>query len=551
MNTRKLLVSVLMLVSVLLSACASVATPPDPISVPSTVVPIVASDQSLTTFSSKIYKLHMSVSFGSDWHVIDDFTDLVTVAGTQKNWNAGFNIVTNAKLADPVSGAQIPFPVDFASWIKSNPDFKTDEPIEITVGGIKGQQIDATPMPPKQKDFLYMSGTKWNIIPSAEQWRFILLNDVNGERLLIFLIAPADQFKDAVQQSQSILDSVAFTTTTSDQALTTFSSSKFEIPMTMTYGSDWYSEGEFSDMFTLKIKDTGYAWELGFILAAEAKIADPNSAATIPWPTDFVTYLQSNQYFEAGQPISVTVGGVKGIQVDALVKNIGDKRTFIALKSTDWLYLDDTEMYRFIILDDVNGQRLLIAMNAPPDGFSKANELEQKVLDTVVFSQPTTFSPKTFNLPITLNYGPEWRVAEEYSDVFTLSYKGHDAGVSFINVKNAKIADGIAFPDDFVTWIQSTDSLFQVVESKSVLVGGFKGIQINATYTCRNKKIWIMLSGTGWGCGNGEPIGFIYLDDVYGERVLIQIIPSPDGKDYEFIVEESQKVLDSVVFSKP
>jgi len=547
MNTRKLLVSVLILVSVLLAACA----PPAPIAVPSTVVPIVASDQSLTTFSSKIYKLHMSVSFGSDWHVIDDFTDLVTVAGTQKDWNVGFNIVTNAKLADPVSGAQIPFPVDFASWIKSNPDFKTDEPIEITVGGIKGLQIDATPMPPKQKDFLYLSGTKWNIIPSAEQWRFILLNDVNGERLLIFLIAPADQFKDAVQQSQSILDSVAFTTTTSDQALTTFSSSKFEIPMTMTYGSDWYSEGEFSDMFTLKIKDTGYAWELGFILAAEAQIADPNSAATIPWPTDFVTYLQSNQYFEAGQPISVTVGGVKGIQIDALVKNIGDKKTFIALKSTDWLYLDDTEMYRFIILDDVNGQRLLIAMNAPPDGFSKANELEQKVLDTVVFSQPTTFSPKTFNLPITLSYGPEWRVAEEYSDVFTLSYKGHDAGVSFINVKNAKIADGIAFPDDFVTWIQSSDSLFQVVESKSVLVGGFKGTQINALATCGDNVKWIILSGTGWWCPKGEHMGFIYLDNVNGERVLIEIQGSPGDKDYELIVEESQKVLDTVVFSKP
>jgi len=163
----------------------------------------------------------------------------------------------------------------------------------------------------------------------------------------------------------------------------------------------------------------------------------------------------------------------------------------------------------------------------------------------------TTFSPKTFNLPITLSYGPEWRVVEEYSDLVTLGYTGHDAGISFINVKKAKIGDGIAFPDDFVTWIQSSDSLFQAVESKPVLVGGFKGIQINATYTCGNKKNWIMLSGTGWGCANGEPIGFIYLDDVYGERVLIQIIPSPDGKDYEFIVEESQKVLDTVVFSKP
>src|SRR5829696_9976061 len=47
----------------------------------------------------------------------------------------------------------------------------------------------------------------------------------------------------------------------------------------------------------------------------------------------------------------------------------------------------------------------------------------------------TTFSPKTFNLPITLSYGPEWRVAEEYSDEFLLNYAGHEAGIAFINVK--------------------------------------------------------------------------------------------------------------------
>ncbi len=163
----------------------------------------------------------------------------------------------------------------------------------------------------------------------------------------------------------------------------------------------------------------------------------------------------------------------------------------------------------------------------------------------------TTFSPKTFNLPITLSYGPEWRVAEEYSDVFTLSYIGHDAGVSFMNVKNAKYADGIAFPDDFVTWIQSPDSLFQVEDSKPVLVGGFKGTQINAIGTCGEKKMWITLSGTGWWCPSGGHMGFIYLDNVNGERVLIEIQGSPSDKDYMFIVEESQKVLDTVVFSKP
>jgi hypothetical protein len=341
------------------------------------------------------------------------------------------------------------------------------------------------------------------------------------------------------------------------QEQTTFSSKKFGLPMSISFGPEWHVREDYADEILLVGgTQASEGVELVFILVKDAKIADPANTATMPWPDDFVAYLHSNQYLEVGEPMPITVGGVNGVQIDESNKNIGQKRTFIGLKSTGWLYLDGDQSWRFIILDDVNGQRLLIGTTEASEGFSVATELAQKVIDSVVFSNSpalaqTTFSPKTFNLPITLSYGPEWSVAEEYSDVFTLSYIGHDAGVSFINVKNAKIADGIAFPDDFVTWIQSSDSLFQVVESKAVLVGGFKGIQVNATYTCGNKKNWIMLSGTGWGCANGEPIGFIYLDDVYGERVLIQIIPSPDGKDYEFIVEESQKVLDTVVFSKP
>ena len=159
------------------------ATAVPPTAIPPTVAPTVTLTQAGMTFSSKIFKFPMSVSFGSDWHVIDDLTDLVTVQATKADWNVAFNIVTDAKVADPVSGVQIPFPEDFASWIKSNPDFKADEPTEVTVAGIKGLQIDAVPMTTKQKDFLYNRAGKWNIIPSPVGWRFIMLNDVNGERL--------------------------------------------------------------------------------------------------------------------------------------------------------------------------------------------------------------------------------------------------------------------------------------------------------------------------------------------------------------------------------
>ncbi len=339
---------------------------------------------------------------------------------------------------------------------------------------------------------------------------------------------------------------------------TTFLSKTFSLPITFQYGPEWKIDGEDSSEVTLKYKD--YDGEFVFINPNNTQIASPVAPYTvIPFPDDFANWIQTHGLFQIVKTQSVLVSGLPGTQIDAdATAACGAKNEWFFVGQGGW-NCGAGGHYRFVYLDDVNGERLLIMTVGyiSAQDFVLMTDASQKILDTVVFSKPTTtpelttFSPKTFNLPITLSHGPEWSVSEEFSDEFTLSYAGHDAGVSFINVKGAKIADGIAFPDDFVTWIQSPDSLFQVVESKSVLVGGFKGIQINATYTCGSKKNWIMLSGTGWGCANGERIGFIYLDDVYGERVLIQIIPSPDGKDYEFIVEESQKILDTVVFLKP
>jgi len=52
----------------------------------------------------------MTVSFSPDWRVLDDYPDLVTLQNKQKGLQLGFNIVNNAKLADPVDGHRVPFP---------------------------------------------------------------------------------------------------------------------------------------------------------------------------------------------------------------------------------------------------------------------------------------------------------------------------------------------------------------------------------------------------------------------------------------------------------
>jgi hypothetical protein len=349
------------------------------------------------------------------------------------------------------------------------------------------------------------------------------------------------------------------------QEQTTFSSSTFKLPMTLSYESDWKITQYPNQVYLQKLR-TDF-WQITFNLVDGAMIADPNSAGEIPWPQDLVAYLRSNPYIEPGEPKPVMVGGFKGIQIDAHAKYTGDKRSFITIAgpAEGWLYLDYEEMWRFIVLDDVNGETLVIAMTASPTNpttpvteFSMFTDEAQKVLDTVVFSQPTTFSPKTFNLPITFHYGPEWKIDAENSSYVSLLYKAFDGELLFINPKSAKVAGPAApysvipFPDDFVNWIQA-HSLFQVVKTQSVLVDGLHGTQIDADATpaCGAKTTWFLVGAGGWNCGSGGHYRFIYMDDVNGERLLIMTVGYVSAQDFMLMEDASQKVLDMVVFSKP
>jgi hypothetical protein len=211
-----------MLISVLLSACVPAAPTALPMIVTPTIVvptarlPAITPTPELTAFKSKVFELPMTVSFGQqDWQVSDDFADLVTVDSSHGGWGVSFNLVTDAKLADPANEHHIPFPEDFVSWLQSNPDFKVGQPTKVTIGGIDGTQIDATPVwqsdSTNKKQFLVLRSVNWNIVTNPERWRFIYLPNVNGERLLILLIAAADQFNTATEEVQAVLNTVEFT----------------------------------------------------------------------------------------------------------------------------------------------------------------------------------------------------------------------------------------------------------------------------------------------------------------------------------------------------
>ncbi len=169
----------------------------------------------------------------------------------------------------------------------------------------------------------------------------------------------------------------------------------------------------------------------------------------------------------------------------------------------------------------------------------------------------TIYSPKTFDLPITFLYGPEWILEPENASQVSLTIKDSDEYFSFIDLKSVKIASpaapysAVAFPDDFVNWIQA-HGLFQVVKTESVFVGGLPGTQIDVETTadCGTGQNFLFAGSGGWKCWPGLYYRFVYMDDVNGERLLIMIEGYSD-EDFASKVDAAQKVLDTVVFSKP
>ena len=102
-------------------------------------------------------------------------------------------------------------PQDFAAWIKADPDFAVGEQRRVTIVGVEGLQIDATPTwrsttAMKEELSRVNDQVTWNLVTSPEKWRFIMLDNVNGQRVLILMISPSDKFDDAMQKAREILD---------------------------------------------------------------------------------------------------------------------------------------------------------------------------------------------------------------------------------------------------------------------------------------------------------------------------------------------------------
>jgi hypothetical protein len=165
----------------------------------------------------------------------------------------------------------------------------------------------------------------------------------------------------------------------------------FEPALSFTLGKGWLNtESQLPDFI-----EVGQPGETGWISFANVKeVFKPGTLKVVKAPEDIVGWLQQHPYLQTGEPESVTVGGVKGQQLDVVVEDLPtdfhgacgvgcvDIASLSHGEQTTYFKEADRER-RVIVLDDVEGETVVIVFSSPPDEFDEFAPKAKKVLDTV------------------------------------------------------------------------------------------------------------------------------------------------------------------------
>jgi hypothetical protein len=166
------------------------------------------------------FKPSMSFSLDKGWTrggaELRDVWDLRDIEN-----DAFWVLFSNAeKVYDPRGPDRVkiaPAPEDMVAWLQANPHLKTEEPKPTSVGGEKGVRFDAIVTPPVEAPlcpgcvgvplFHYSTGEK-SYVENGEKIRFIVLEDVKGQTVTIFVETTPQAFEEFMPKAQKIVDSV-------------------------------------------------------------------------------------------------------------------------------------------------------------------------------------------------------------------------------------------------------------------------------------------------------------------------------------------------------
>jgi hypothetical protein len=128
------------------------------------------------------------------------------------------------------------------------------------------------------------------------------------------------------------------------------------------------------------------------------KVVSSYEAKPQPAPKDMVSWLRNNPNLDTGKPQETTVGGIKGVQFDATPSRVPQEYLIACIDVCLPLFEDpddagqhfslyEGDKARFIVLEDVEGKQVTIALHSQANKFDEFLPYAQEVLDTVKWEQ--------------------------------------------------------------------------------------------------------------------------------------------------------------------
>src|ERR671921_160210 len=168
------------------------------------------------TYRSEEFKPSLSFKVGEGWSTSppEVFDSLKILRGE----TAGVRFVSAQEVYKPGTLTVVEAPKDLVGWFQHHPYFNTDDPKPATVGGVKGMQFDVVVEDLPQDNFgacgsdcvdIFSSSSEgWIALREGDKGHAIVLEDVNGETVIIGIASLASAFDKFAPKAQKVLDSV-------------------------------------------------------------------------------------------------------------------------------------------------------------------------------------------------------------------------------------------------------------------------------------------------------------------------------------------------------
>jgi hypothetical protein len=172
-------------------------------------------------YHSVEFKPTLSFEVGKGWsntaNQLSEFMQLGYEGGTGVNYLTFANV---KEVFKPGTLEMVDAPKDLVGWLQHHPYLKTSKPKPVTVGGVKGEQLEVLvedlpkdySVDPECSDCVDIAPLSNDqeaaIFQEVNERKVIVLEDVKGDTVMIWFAAPPDEFDEFAPEAEKVVDSV-------------------------------------------------------------------------------------------------------------------------------------------------------------------------------------------------------------------------------------------------------------------------------------------------------------------------------------------------------